>query len=37
MIHSGDAVVQAFASVGWRWGGYWISVKDYQHFSANGR
>lgn len=37
MIHAGDAVVRAFASVGWRWGGYWASPKDYQHFSASGR
>ena len=37
MIHAGDAVVRAFAAVGWRWGGAWTSLKDYQHFSANGR
>jgi D-alanyl-D-alanine carboxypeptidase/RTX calcium-binding nonapeptide repeat (4 copies) len=37
MIHDGDAVVRAFARVGWGWGGNWSSVKDYQHFSANGR
>jgi hypothetical protein len=37
MIHAGDAVVRAFAAVGWRWGGSWTSSKDYQHFSANGR
>jgi len=37
MIHAGDAVVRAFASVGWGWGGNWRSPKDYQHFSANGR
>jgi hypothetical protein len=37
MIHDGDAVVRAFAAVGWGWGGYWSgSVKDYQHFSATG-
>jgi hypothetical protein len=36
MIHAGDAVVQAFASVGWRWGGFWSGARDYQHFSANG-
>jgi hypothetical protein len=28
---------RAFASVGWRWGGDWSSLKDYQHFSVNGR
>lgn len=37
MIHAGDAVVRAFAAVGWRWGGNWNSPKDYQHFSASGR
>jgi hypothetical protein len=29
--------VRAFASMGWEWGGAWSSLKDYQHFSANGR
>ena len=30
-------VVQAFASVGWGWGGSWAgSTKDYMHFSATG-
>ena len=37
MIHPGDAVVQAFASIGWRWGGYWSGDKDYMHFSLTGR
>lgn len=37
MIHPGDAVVRAFASVGWGWGGSWSGTKDYQHFSASGR
>lgn len=37
MILSRGAVVQAFASIGWEWGGYWTSSKDYQHFSENGR
>jgi Ca2+-binding RTX toxin-like protein len=37
MIHDGDRVVRAFRSVGWEWGGDWRSVRDYQHFSANGR
>lgn len=37
MIHAGDAVVRAFASVGWKWGGYWRPFIDYQHFSATGR
>jgi hypothetical protein len=37
MIHSDDAVVRAFAARGWSWGGYWSSLKDYQHFSTSGR
>ena len=37
MISHGDAVWRAFAAIGWEWGGDWTSVKDYQHFSANGR
>jgi hypothetical protein len=36
MIHAGDATVRAFRRVGWGWGGYWRSAKDYQHFSASG-
>jgi hypothetical protein len=36
MIHAGDEVVRAFAAVAWRWGGYWHSLKDYQHFSSTG-
>jgi len=35
-IYSGDAVTEAFAAIGWGWGGDWTSVKDYQHFSASG-
>jgi hypothetical protein len=31
------AVVQAFRSVGWGWGGAWAGdTKDYMHFSASG-
>ena len=37
MIHAGDATVRAFEVVGWKWGGYWHSLKDYQHFSWNGQ
>jgi hypothetical protein len=37
MIHSGDVVVRAFASIGWAWGGDWSGGKDYMHFSVNGR
>ncbi len=37
MIRPGDAAVRAFSGVGWHWGGYWHSLKDYQHFSWNGQ
>jgi hypothetical protein len=37
MIFHGDAVWWAFRNRGWEWGGDWRSVKDYQHFSRNGR
>jgi len=37
LIRAEGAVVRAFASIGWGWGGYWTSFKDYQHFSATGR
>jgi len=31
------AVVRAFRSIGWGWGGAWTgSTRDYMHFSANG-
>jgi hypothetical protein len=31
------AVVRAFRSIGWGWGGDWTTTKDYMHFSATGR
>nr|WP_235738874.1 M15 family metallopeptidase [Nocardioides alcanivorans] len=37
MITADDPVVQAFARIGWGWGGSWNSLKDYQHFSASNR
>ena len=37
VIHGGDRVVQAFAEIGWSWGGHWTNPKDYQHFSRSGR
>jgi len=31
------AVVRAFRSIGWGWGGAWSgSTKDYMHFSSTG-
>ncbi len=37
MIAADDEVVRAFEDSGWLWGGYWESIKDYQHFSVSGR
>jgi hypothetical protein len=36
MAVTGGPLVQAFASVGWQWGGRWSSSPDYQHFSKTG-
>lgn len=36
MAVSGGLLVQAFALVGWSWGGHQVP-RDYAHFSANGR
>lgn len=33
----GGPAVQAFAAVGWEWGGDWRSSKDWMHFSRDGR
>ena len=36
--YQGGVLVEAFRSQGWEWGGSWSgSVRDYQHFSYNGR
>ncbi len=37
MIEADNPVVDAFRRIGWKWGGEWNSLKDYQHFSHNGR
>ncbi len=37
MIVHDDKVVRAFRYIGWEWGGYWTSLKDYQHFSLTNR
>jgi hypothetical protein len=32
------AVVRAFRSIGWGWGGDWSrGTKDWMHFSSTGR
>ncbi len=36
MAVPGGALVEAFASVGWKWGGRWLGTPDYQHFSLTG-
>ena len=33
----GGTLVDAFASIGWQWGGRWTGSPDYQHFSSNGQ
>ncbi|MDD4866751.1 MAG: M15 family metallopeptidase [Mycobacterium sp.] len=32
LLHDGDAAVRAFTDRGWRWGGYWPTPVDFQHF-----
>lgn len=36
MIQPGDVVTEAFAAIGWTWGGTWSS-PDLMHFSRGGR
>ena len=31
-ISSGSELVQEFKNRGWKWGGDWKNLKDYQHF-----
>jgi hypothetical protein len=35
-LFADDVVVEAFASIGWTWGGEWQDPVDRQHFSATG-
>jgi D-alanyl-D-alanine carboxypeptidase len=37
MILADGIVVKTFRKYGWTWGGHWRSIKDYQHFSKDGR
>jgi len=32
LIAKSSFIVQRFAQAGWKWGGDWIDLKDYQHF-----
>lgn len=36
MIYADGDVVKIFKQHGWKWGGTWTSIKDYQHFSKDG-
>ncbi|MGP8162249.1 MAG: M15 family metallopeptidase [Acidimicrobiales bacterium] len=36
MAVAGGTLVEAFAAVGWYWGGHWTGSPDYQHFSSTG-
>ena len=35
MLLKNDKVVMIFKKYGWRWGGDWKGIKDYQHFDKN--
>ena len=37
LIRPDGPVVAIFKKHGWKWGGAWTSLKDYQHFSSTGR
>jgi D-alanyl-D-alanine carboxypeptidase len=37
MIFGGDVATEAFAAMGWGWGGDWNTLKDWMHFSRSGR
>jgi hypothetical protein len=37
VITAGGVVTNAFARIGWGWGGSWNGTRDYQHLSASGR
>jgi hypothetical protein len=36
MAVPGGVLVEAFAAIGWYWGGRWTASPDYQHFSLTG-
>jgi hypothetical protein len=36
MVALGGPVTEAFAAIGWEWGGRWNSMKDWMHFSRGG-
>jgi hypothetical protein len=32
LLHAGDPAMRVSTDRGWRWGGYWRTPIDYQHF-----
>lgn len=36
MLYAESVAVQAFAEIGWAWGGNWRTLKDWMHFSQSG-
>ncbi|WP_062079183.1 M15 family metallopeptidase [Demequina globuliformis] len=36
MIHDPSVVYDAFATIGWAWGGHWAGREDWMHFSVTG-
>lgn len=36
MLYGGGSVVELVRALGWRWGGDWQSLKDYQHIDTTG-
>jgi hypothetical protein len=36
MVFADGVVFDAFAEIGWTWGGNWNSLKDWMHFSQSG-
>jgi hypothetical protein len=37
MLIPGEGPIEAFAAIGWEWGGAWSNPVDHMHFSAAGR
>lgn len=37
MLLKNDQATQIFEHFGWKWGGDWRSIKDYQHFEYKGK
>ena len=37
MLVPGEGPIEAFAAIGWEWGGAWSNPIDYMHLSVSGR